>query len=126
MLDLKFIRENIDLVRQAMANRQDTAPLDEILELDSGRRQKLLELEGYRHARKEAGRQRKMTEETMEQGRLLRAQIGSLEDEARNLDAQLEALLLQVPNIPSPTVPVGVDEEDNVVGRSWGEPRSFD
>ena len=45
MLDLKFIRENTELVRQAIANRQDTAPLDEILKLDGQRRQKLLELE---------------------------------------------------------------------------------
>ena len=56
MLDLKFIRENIDQVRQAVANRQDTAPLDKILELDSERRQKLLELEDFRHQRKEAAR----------------------------------------------------------------------
>ena len=45
MLDLKFIRENIELVRQAIENRQDTAPLDEILDLEQERRQKLLELE---------------------------------------------------------------------------------
>ena len=46
MLDIKFIRENIDLVRQAIASRQDSTPLDEILELDSERRHKILQLEG--------------------------------------------------------------------------------
>ena len=56
MLDLKFIRENIDLVRQAVEKRQDTAPLDEILELDLERRQKVLELESLRHERKGAAR----------------------------------------------------------------------
>ena len=126
MLDLKFIRENIDLVQQAIANRQDTAPLDEILQLDQERRQKLLELENLRHTRKEAGRERKMTEKTAEQGRLLRARIRILEDEGRSLDEQLETLLLQLPNIPSPAVPVGVNEENNVVVRSWGEPKHFD
>ena len=89
MLDLKFIRENTELVRQAIASRQDTAPLDEILELDLKRRQKLLELEGLRHVRKEAGRERKMAKETMEQGRLLRAEIRTLEEQVRQLDEQL-------------------------------------
>ncbi len=124
MLDLKFIRENIDLVRQAVANRQDTAPLDEILRLDGERRQNMLELDGFRHARKEAAREKKMV--STDEGRGLRAKIKALEEEVRSLDNQLEELLLQVPNIPQPTVPVGADETDNVVVRSWGEPRSFD
>ena len=126
MLDLKFIRENTDLVRQAVANRQDTAPLDEILQLDSERRQKVLELEGLRHARKEAARERKPAKETADEGRELRSKIRALEEKVRSLDKQLEDLLLEVPNIPSPTIPVGKDEDDNVVVRSWGEPKSFD
>ncbi len=126
MLDLKFIRENIDLVRQAIEQRQDSAPLDEILHLDSERRQRILELESLRHERKEASRERKTGQETVEEGRDLRAMIRGLEEEARNLDKQLEELLLQVPNIPHPDVPVGKDENDNVVVRSWGEPKSFD
>ncbi len=126
MLDLKFIRENIDLVRQAIEQRHDSAPLDEILHLDSERRQRILELESLRHERKEASRERKTDQETVEEGRDLRAMIRGLEEEARNLDNQLEELLLQVPNIPHPDVPVGKDEKDNVVIRSWGEPKSFD
>lgn len=122
MLDLKFIRENIDLVREGVAKRQDTAPLDEILELDQERRQKTLELENLRHARKEAARGKK----SINEGRSLRAKIRILEEEVRKLDKQLEELLLQVPNIPQPTVPSGKDENDSIVVRSWGEPRSFD
>jgi len=122
MLDLKFIRENIDLVRQAVANRQDVAPLDEILELDLERRRKLTELEDLRHARKELSRERK---KAAEEGRDLRAMIKGLEDEVRTLDEQLGELLLRVPNIPQPTVPVGKDERDDLLVRSWGEPRSF-
>jgi len=144
MLDIKFIRENIDLVRQALDKRQDTAPLDEILQLDSERRQKILELEGLRHARKETARERRPDKETTEEGQLptldldkmfpipqekgreLRTKIRALEEEVRSLDKQLEELLLQVPNIPHPTVPLGKDEADNVVVRSWGEPKDFD
>jgi len=124
MLDLKFIRENTDLVREAIAKRQDTAPLDEILKLDAERRQKVLELEGLRHARKQAAKERKPV--SPDEGRDLRARIRELEEGVRNLDEQLEALLMQVPNIPQSTVPVGKGEEDDVVVRSWGEPRSFD
>jgi len=126
MLDLKFIRENTDQVRQAIANRQDTAPLDKILELDQERRRKLLELESLRHQRKQAARERKADKETIEEGRDLRAMIKGLEEEVRSLDNQLEELLLQVPNVPEPSVPIGKDEKDSPIVRSWGEPRSFD
>jgi len=126
MLDLKFIRENINQVRQAVESRQDTASLDEILQIDSERRQKLLELESLRHERKEVARERKTGEEAISKGRSLRDKIRVLEEEVKSLEKQLEELLLQVPNIPHPTVPVGTDENDNIVVRSWREPESFD
>jgi len=126
MLDLKFIRDNTSLVQKAMKNRQDSAPVDDILQLDSERRQKLLELESLRHARKEAARERKTDSETINEGRDLRVMIRDLEEEVRQLDSQLEDLLLRVPNIPQPATPVGSSEEDNVVVRTWGEPRKFD
>ena len=121
MLDLKFIRENIDQVRQAVANRQTAAPLDEILKLDAERRQKMRELDELRQARKTVAREREK-----EKGRDLRLTIKELEEEVRRQDEQLEELLLQVPNIPHPSVPIGKDENDNVVLRSWGEPKNFD
>jgi len=124
MLDLKFIRENIDLVRAGVAKRQDTAPLDEILQLDTERRRKIIELEDLRHERKEVSREKKM--KAAEEGRDLRITIRGLEEEVRSLDKQLEELLLQIPNIPHPSAPIGKDENDNIVVRSWGEPKSFD
>jgi seryl-tRNA synthetase len=123
MLDLKFIRENIDQVKQAIANRQTTAPLDEILKLDTERRQKLLELENLRHARKETAREKRSA---AEEGRSLRERIKALEEKANKLDTQLEELLLQVPNVPHPSVPVGKDENDSPIVRAWGEPKNFD
>jgi seryl-tRNA synthetase len=121
MLDLKFIRENIDQVRQAVANRQDIAPLDETLKLDQERRQKMRELDNLRQARKTVAREREK-----EKGRDLRVMIRDIEEEVRRLDEQLEELLLQVPNIPQPSVPIGRDESSNVVLRSWGEAKGFD
>jgi len=125
MLDLKFIRDNTDLVRKAVEDRQDSAPLDEIMELDSERRQKLLELESLRHQKKQTAQKKKADKATVEEGRDLRAMIRGLEDEVRVLDSQLQELLLQVPNIPHPSTPVGADEDDSVIVRSWGEPKGF-
>jgi seryl-tRNA synthetase len=125
MLDLKFIRDNTELVRKAIEDRQDTAPLDEIMELDTERRHKLLELESLRHQKKQTAQKKKADKATVEEGRDLRAMIRGLEDEVRALDSHLEELLLQVPNIPHPSVPVGVDEDDSIIVRSWGEPKSF-
>jgi len=101
MLDIRFIRENPDLVREAIANRQDTAPLDEILQLDSNRRQKMTELENLRHSRKQTSRERQA--EAADEGRALRVRIRDLEEVVRSLDNNLEDLLLQVPNIPHPS-----------------------
>jgi seryl-tRNA synthetase len=123
MLDLRFIRENVDLIREALARRRDSAPLDEILELDASRRHKVTELEDLRRARKDTARKRTAA---ADEGRRLRTKIKEMEDEVRSLDTRLEELLLQVPNLPQATVPVGAGEEDNVVVRTWGEPRSFD
>ncbi len=123
MLDLKFIRENPELVRQAIANRHDDAPVDEILRLDTERRQKIGKLDSLRQERKTISKER---EKAQERGRALRGEIQELEDEARKLDERLEALLLQVPNIPQPDVPIGRDDSDNVVVRTWGDPKKFD
>jgi len=123
MLDLKFIRENPELVRQAIANRHDDTPVDEILRLDTERRQKIGKLDSLRQERKTISKER---EKAQERGRALRGEIQELEDEARKLDERLEALLLQIPNIPQPDVPVGKDDSDNIVVRTWGEPKKFD
>jgi seryl-tRNA synthetase len=124
MLDLKFIRDNVELVRKAIADRQDTAPLDEILNADELRRNVLLNLDKLRHFRKEIAKEG--TKGVKVKGLDIRNQIKSFEEELRNLDFMLEDLLLRVPNIPHPTTPVGKSEEDNVIVRSWGEPKKFD
>ena len=126
MLDLKFIRENSQIVEEALKNRQDSAPVDEILKFDGERRRKLLDLENFRHTRKEASRERKVDKAFAEEARNLRGTVRDLEEEVKKIDEQLEALLLQVPNVPHPSVPVGKGEEDNVVVRTWGEPKKLD
>jgi seryl-tRNA synthetase len=124
MLELKFIRENVELVRQGVANRQDSAPIDEILKLDCQRRQQSQELDDLRRKRKEIASER--TPEAADRGRHLRDDIKSLEEKLNTIDCQLEDLLLRVPNIPQPSVPLGKDESDNIVRRTFGELPRFD
>jgi seryl-tRNA synthetase len=124
MLDIRFIRDNPDVVREALSNRQeDSAVLDEILELDAERRQRVTELEDLRHARKQTSKDR---QKAAEEGRALRARIHDLEEAVRELEGKLEDRLLQLPNIPHSSVPVGKDEDGNVTVRAWGEPKTFD
>jgi len=126
MLDLKFIRENPDVVRQAVANRHDTAPIDEILKLDAERRQKIAGLEELRRTRKAAAKERKMDEAAIESGRDLRDKVKTLEEAVTTLDKQLEDLLMRVPNIPQASVPIGHSEQENLTVKTWGEPKKFD
>jgi seryl-tRNA synthetase len=123
MLDIRYIRENPELVKKSVSDRHDSAPVDKILELDVLRRQKVGELDNLRQQRKVVSRER---EKAQEMGRQLRTDIQNLEEEVRQLDSQLEELLLQVPNIPQPDVPIGLDDADNVEVRTWREPRTFD
>ncbi|HTY82052.1 MAG TPA: serine--tRNA ligase [Dehalococcoidales bacterium] len=123
MLDLKFIRENPELVKKAVENRHDSAPIDEILRLDIERRQAMTRLDSLRQERKNVSKER---EKAQERGRALRAEIQTLEEASSKLDQQLNDLLLQVPNIPQSDVPLGTGSEDNKVIRTWGEPKTFD
>jgi len=123
MLDLKFIRENTELVRKAVAARNTDAPIDEILELDSCRRTLSQELDTLRAKRKIIAKQR--DEAAIEEGRVLRGRISELETALSEVEEKLTDRLLRVPNIPDASVPVGKDESENVVLYYRGEKRNF-
>jgi len=131
MISIQLIREHPELVKEAMDKRCDVVPIDEILQLDAMRRKKLTELEELRHQRKSAARSLQTgdtasSEDLASAGRNLRAKIKSFEDEIKTLEEQLNEHLLQIPNIPHSSVPIGKSEEDNVVLRTCGEKRQFD
>ncbi len=124
MLDIKIIRENPDLVKKAMENRHESAAIvDDILRIDTDRRQNIAKLDGLRQERKTISS--KEREKAQERGRALRGEIQTLEEEVNKLDAQLQDLLLQIPNIPQPDVPLGKDDTENVTIRTWGEPKKL-
>ncbi|MCL2141039.1 MAG: serine--tRNA ligase [Dehalococcoidia bacterium] len=123
MIDIRFIRENTETVRQALIARNDVAPLDLILEIDVERRALISAQEELNRAKKEAARS--SHGESSGGGRELRDQAKALDDKLREIDNKLADLLLQIPNIPQPSVPIGKSEDDNVVVRSWQEPQVF-
>jgi len=129
MLDLRLIREKPELIRQGLERRGEAASLGEILRLDERHRQLLHRVETLRAQHKQrskqlAGVEQKPSSLILEM-RQLGEQIDSLEVEIGEVKAELEGRLLYLPNIPHTTVPVGRDERDNVVVRTWGEPRDF-
>lgn len=129
MLDIKLIRDNPDIVRQALEKRGDSAPLDEILNLDERRRQLLHEMEMLRAERNEVSKQlSRMADKPpklIADMRKVGEGISRLEAEIGQVGTELEDHLLRLPNIPAADVPIGKDEQGNTEMRSWGEPRHF-
>ena len=126
MLDIKLIRENTEHVRQGLETRGATVALDCILELDDSYRSLLRQTEELRAQHNETSKQLGMSKERpprlIAQMRQLGEEISSLQQQTKEAKARLDSLLLELPNIPSPGVPVGTSERDNVVVRTWGKP----
>ncbi|HHP51390.1 MAG TPA: serine--tRNA ligase [Moorella mulderi] len=132
MLDIKLLRENPQKVEEALARRGIKAGLEVFLSLDRERRKVLVELEGLKAERNKLSREigqllkeGQGAQELMAQVREINERIKELEDRLNSLEEELERELLRIPNIPHPSVPDGLDEEDNVPIRFWGEPRQF-
>jgi seryl-tRNA synthetase len=133
MLDMKFIRENSDKVKQAIINKGEKADLDLLLSLDEKRRNLLSQADQLKHERNVVSENiARMKKEKKDAGsviaemRKVSQQISALDDELRQLEEKINDLLLTIPNIPHESVPVGADEDANVVTKTWGELPKFD
>ena len=133
MLDLNLIREQPDLVRTALKNRQmDPSPVDDILRLDEKRRSLLTQVETLKAERnavsKEIGRIKDATEreEKIAAMREVGEKIAALDKEVAEVEAELNSILSAMPNIPDARTPVGTSEDDNVVLRTIGQLPEFD
>jgi seryl-tRNA synthetase len=131
MLDLAYVRAHLGEVRQAIANRQDHAPLERIIELDQRRRALLTEAEALKGQRNTVSREisqmadSDLREAKIKEMKAVGARIDSLDAQVRTEEGELQRLLSGLPNLPDPRVPVGRDESENVVVRTLGEPRQF-
>ncbi len=126
MLDIKFIRENPELVKAGIKNKNEKDTVDQILEIDKKRREIIRVTEELKAKRnkvsQEVGRLKKAGEnadEIIAEMKKVSDDIKSLDDELRELNEKLNELLMWVPNLPHESVPVGLSEADNVEVRKW-------
>ncbi len=128
MLDIRFVRENADAVKTAMANRNADVDVDAVLALDDRRRAIVNEAEVLKAERNKTSKSiGKIIQEGGDaeaiktQVREMGDKISAFDEEQREVEAKLRETLLYIPNLPSDTTPIGQTEDDNPVIRSWGE-----
>lgn len=133
MLDAKMVRANPELVETALRKRNQTGLLENFLSLDSQRRTLLVEAEEIKkfrnQASQEVGQQMKQgqnPEELVERVRQAGQKIKELDQKLNEVESAMENIMLNIPNIPDNSVPIGADEQSNIIVRHWGEPRKFD
>jgi seryl-tRNA synthetase len=131
MLDLRFIRENLDLVKDSLKNRNLKLDLDGLVKLDDVRRSDLARLEDLRAKRNKANdeisvllKEKKDAKEKINSMKSISIEIGQLDNKVKEADSELAKILISIPNVPHSSVPVG-DPGKNTLIRSWGKPREF-
>ena len=133
MLDLKFVRENLDKVAEAMKNRHTEVDLDAFRKLDQERRDLLQEVEADKSLRNsvsaEISKMKKNGEDASEKilsMRTLGDKIAETDKKLKEVEQGLRDIMLTIPNMPDASVPVGKDDTENPEVRKWGEPTHFD
>ncbi|MFZ5921938.1 MAG: serine--tRNA ligase [Chloroflexota bacterium] len=133
MLDINLIRENPDIVRKALRDRQENpAPVDAVLNLDARRRSLIGEVEALKAERnavsKEIGRLKDQAERQakIEAMRVVGDKIAALDKEVETVEAELTGIMSTLPNIPDPRTPYGKDEGENVILKTVGQLPEFD
>ncbi|WP_407272322.1 serine--tRNA ligase [Radiobacillus sp. PE A8.2] len=133
MLDMKLLRTQFAEVKQKLAHRgEDLTDLDKFGDLDEKRRGLLADTEELKAQRNDVSKQiaalkkeKKDADDLIKEMREVGDKIKSYDTELREVEEQLETLLLSIPNIPHESTPVGESEDDNVEDRKWGEVPSF-
>ena len=136
MLDIKFVRENPDLVDKSCESRQNAHwDREKFFELDEERRSVIAEVESLQAERNAVSKQigllmregkKKEAEAAKEQVAANKDRIAELDQRRGEVEAELTALVAAIPNIPDASVPYGKDDSDNPEVRKWGEPTQFD
>lgn len=123
MLDINFIRENIDLVKKGITDKGfDASLIDRALSLDEKRRKLILEIEQLRARRNKIADEKKPSEE----GKKIKEQLKDKEPEFEKIEDEYKLTLQQIPNLPLKDVPVGKDDKENKEVRKWGNIPKFD
>lgn len=133
MLDIKFVRENLDAVRQMLQNRHNPLNLDDFEGLEKKRRELLQQTETLKSERNAASKEisalKKKGESADEKIAAMRAvgdKIAEIDAELKTVEEKLRDIMLHIPNMPKDDVPIGKDDTENPEVRKWGEPKKFD
>ena len=135
MLDIKILRENPQLVKDAMKkrNKDMDALVDEVLAIDVQRRELTVKLDQLKQEQNAASREIPKIKKEGGDISAIMARMNEIKETVKSGDVQLteleakqQKIMYEFPNIPNPTIPVGKDDSDNVEIRRWGEPTSFD
>jgi seryl-tRNA synthetase len=133
MLEIKFVRQNLELVQEALRKRGQGDDLKEFLHHDSERRAILVDVEALKHRRNtvseriaEMRRDKQDASDLIAEMKAVSEQIKSLDENLSQHEQGLRSILMGLPNLPHPSVPVGEDAEANVIIKKVGEPPSFD
>ena len=132
MLDIKFVTENPELVKKAMATRSGTYDVDKVLTLNARRKEILGEVEAMKAERNRVSeeiavlkRGKQDASEKIAAMKTVGEKIKAFDDELSVVEADLKMAILSIPNIPHESVPVGPDDTCNVEQRRVGEPTKF-
>jgi seryl-tRNA synthetase len=133
MLDAHFIREHLDAVKANCRNRNVKADVDRVVQLDDERKRLLQETQVLQQRQNEVSsklipkeKEAAKKQELIAEGKRLREQVGAMEKQIKQVEADLNAALMTIPNMTHPDAPVGTTAEDNKVIHRWGVPRKFD
>ena len=133
MLDIKLVRSNPGIVKEAMEKRGATTNLEQLLKIDEERRNLLVEVEQLKSLRnresEEIARKKKAgepAEDLIRQMKEVSDKIKEMDEKLKQIDEEIYRMLLMIPNIPDESVPVGKSDADNVEVRRWGSPKEFD
>ena len=133
MLDIKFIREHTEEVRQNLKNRHAQVDLDALLEADARRRELLGQVEAMKNRRNDVTkeisvlkRNKENADEKIAAMKELGDEIAVLDGTVKEAEEQMLAVQLMIPNMCHPSVPVGNDDSDNPEVRKWGDVTTFD
>jgi len=133
MLDLKMIRTNPEMVKNGLKKRYSKINIDEILKIDQDKRELISKVNLLKEERNrvsgEIGRLKKEKKDAREiilAMKKVSKEIKELDIQIKGMEETIHNILLEIPNLPHESIPVGKDEKDNLEIRKWGEPRKFD
>ncbi len=133
MLDIKFIRDNTELVKKGVLLKGEKCDVDRLLELDSQRRQFIYDVEQSKKERNENSKkvadlkkEKKDAADLIERTKQISSEIKDLDEKLGELQIEIKYEMDRIPNMPHPSTPEGKDSEDNVEVKTWGEIPKFD